>query len=130
MDEIKRDTTRVVFHTRAELHLPSGIIEGEVTDLSLKGMFLTTHAGLDERSSPEYPKAGSRVSITIHLSGTGSRISFDLTGDIVRVDETGLAIKFAEMEFDSFLHLRNIVAYNTGKAEEIMEEFYQTVRKI
>ena len=43
-------------------------------------------------------------------------------GKIVRNIDTGVAIKFAELDLDSFIHLRNIVSRNTLD-EKIIKEF-------
>ncbi|MFO7850156.1 MAG: PilZ domain-containing protein [Spirochaetia bacterium] len=123
MAKKKRDTTRVEFHTRAELRTGSEIISGKVEDLSLKGMFLIAEG------SPAKIEEGQEVMVTIQLSGTGSNLSFSLQGEVVRHDEEGVGIKFTEMEFDSFIHLRNVVAYNAGDDEKIMEEFYKTLEE-
>ncbi|MFP4619239.1 MAG: PilZ domain-containing protein [Spirochaetaceae bacterium] len=123
MGERKRDTTRVEFHTLAELRSGSQSITGKVEDLSLKGMFLRTEG------FPPKLEEGGEVSITIKLSGTGSDLSFGLEGEVVRLDKEGVGIKFTEMEFDSFVHLRNIVTYNSGDEEKIMEEFHRTLEE-
>ena len=143
MAERKRDTTRVEFHTRAKLEIvgkttgekshegytPKGKdsggdeIQGKVENLSLKGMFLVPDApvgGLEE---------ASEVSATISLAGTASNLSIELNGEVARVNEEGIGIRFTGMEFDTFVHLRNIVAYNTGDEERIMEEFSDTFEK-
>jgi hypothetical protein len=140
MAEKKRDTTRVEFHTRAILVLggkaedqkssresskggkvPGGKeISGRVENLSLKGMFLVPDAPVSD------VEVGHVVSATIRLAGTASDLSIELNGEIVRRDEEGIGIRFTDMEFDTFVHLRNIVAYNTGDEEKIMEEFSET----
>ncbi len=130
MAEKKRDTTRVEFHTRAKLELggktPSGKapgereISGRVENLSLKGMFLIPDDPVSE------VEVGSEVSVAISLAGTASNLSIELNGEIARWDEQGIGIRFTDMEFDTFVHLRNIVAYNTGDEEKIMEEFSET----
>jgi len=113
----KRDTTRVEFHTRADLEIEGQVLTGTVEDLSLKGMFLKTEA-----SFPSL-KLGMEVKVTIRFSGTTSDLSIDVQGKVVRLTQEGLGIEFTDMEFDSFVYLRNVVAYNAGDEDAIMDEF-------
>lgn len=123
MAKKKRDTTRVEFHTRAELQIGDKDVRGEVENLSLKGMFLVTDTSSLENA------AGQDVSVSVSLAGAASNLSITLGGKVVRVEKEGLGIEFTDMEFDTFVHLRNIVAYNTGDDEGIMEEFNETFDK-
>lgn len=120
MSEKKRETTRVQFHTRAELQVDEKTISGEVNNLSLTGMFLIT----DTSEIGEIE--GREVTVTVSLAGVASNLRVTLEGKVVRKNKEGIGIEFTEMEFDSFVHLRNIVAYNTGDDERVMEEFNNT----
>lgn len=124
MPEKKRDTTRVKFHTRAELHAEGKVVVGSVENLSLKGMFLNT-----ETSTFSF-QTGQDVGVTLRLSGTSSKLSIDLQGKVIRWEQAGLGIEFTEMEFDTFVYLRNIVAYNAGDEDQIMEEFSNTFKDL
>ena len=124
MPEKKRDTTRVEFHTRAEVRAGGKVIEGTVENLSLKGMFLkaeTSHFSI---------QSGQAVGILIRLAGARTKLSIELRGKVIRWDKEGLGIEFTEMEFDTFVHLRNIVAYNSGDEDRIMEEFSNTYKSL
>lgn len=120
----KRDTTRVEFHTRAEVHADGKVIEGTVDNLSLKGMFLKTE------TSHFSVRTGQSVDIAIRLAGASTKLSLELRGRVIRWDNAGLGIEFTEMEFDTFVHLRNIVAYNAGDEDRIMEEFSNTYENL
>jgi len=120
MPQKKRDTTRVEFHTRAELEIDGQGLSGTVEDLSLKGLFLKTEAS--QRSI----QIGQKVKVTIRFSGTTSNLSIDVQGKVVRLTQEGLGIEFTDMEFDSFVYLRNVVAYNAGDEDVIMDEFSHT----
>ena len=120
MPQKKRDTTRVEFHTRAELEIEGQVLSGTVEDLSLKGMFLKTEA------SQQSIHIGQEVKVTIRFSGTTSNLSVDVQGKVVRLTQEGLGIEFTDMEFDSFVYLRNVVAYNAGDEDAIMDEFSHT----
>ena len=120
MPQKKRDTTRVEFHTRAELEIDGQGLSGTVEDLSLKGLFLKTEA------SQRFIQIGQKVKVTIRFSGTTSNLSIDVQGKVVRLTQEGLGIEFTDMEFDSFVYLRNVVAYNAGDEDVIMDEFSHT----
>lgn len=120
MAQKKRDTTRVEFHTRAELKIEGTVLTCTVEDLSLKGMFLKT-----EVTAPHI-QIGQEVKATIRFSGTASNLSIDVQGKIVRFTQEGFGIEFTDMEFDSFMYLRNVVVYNSGDEDAIMEEFSHT----
>ena len=124
MPEKKRDTTRVQFHSLAEVNADGKVVVGSVENLSLKGMFLTT-----ETSTFSF-QTGQEVEVTLRLSGASSKLSIDLQGKVIRWEQSGLGIEFTEMEFDTFVYLRNIVAYNTGDEDQIMEEFSNTFKDL
>ncbi len=119
-EEKKRENTRVEFHTRAELRGGSTVISGRVENLSLKGMYLIP----DVEDVPF--EEGEELHITIRLAGIASQLSIELSGTLVRGERGGVGLRFTDMEFDTFLHLRNIVAYNTGDEDRIMEEFSES----
>jgi len=70
----------------------------------LKGMFLKTE------TYPPSIQIGQEVKVTIHFSGTTSNLSIVVQGKVVRLTQEGLGMEFTDMEFDSFVYLRNVVA--------------------
>jgi DNA-directed RNA polymerase subunit E'/Rpb7 len=110
----KRNTIRVPFHVRAVIKYRDVVIEGEVMDLSTGGMFFNTtrKIAVDET-----------VSVSIFLYGSSSNLALMITGKVARATETGIAIKFTELDLDSFIHLRNIVSRNAFDEEKIIKEF-------
>ena len=115
----KRKATRVMFKTEGVISHDDLFIKGQVENLSLRGMFLKT--------SGEIP-LNSSIEIQIFLSGTVSELSIKLKGMVIRLEKKGMAVKFDEMELDSFIHLKNIVAYNEGNADKIMQEFHDYIK--
>lgn len=85
----------------------------ESRDVSLKGLFVCT----DEKLSP-----GEPVDIQLHLSGSTSSLALSMKGRVARVEPDGLALDFTEIDIDSFYHLRNLVAYNTGDPNSVDAE--------
>ncbi len=113
-----RKNMRVSFSMTAIIEFESMLIKGEVKDLSTNGMFLITKERI--------PK-DKKISITIHLSGTSSKLTINIDGIVVRQEDTGIAIYFLELDLDSFIHLRNIVAYNSMDEEKIIKEFVEAM---
>ena len=116
----KRDFTRVPFETKAVINYKNRAITGTVENLSLKGMFLKTSEDIED---------DQEISIKIFLSGSSSQLTIDLDGSVLRSDNDGLAIRFHKIDIDSFIHLKNVVSYNQGNADEIMDEFFHFLSK-
>jgi ribosomal protein S1 len=114
----KRKHQRVPFHAEATVKNKGTVISGKVDNLSMRGMFLNTEARLTDND---------QVDITILLTGSSTQLSIDLTGTVVRQTETGIAVLFKEMDLDSFIHLRNVVSYNSTDADEVMDEYLRSI---
>lgn len=110
----ERNKTRVVFHVNASIEYNSHTINGDVQNLSTNGMFMNT--------SEKIP-LDTEVEVSIYLSGTTSELSLKINGVITRRDDKGVAISFKEIEFDSFLHLKNIIEFNAAGDSKAMKEF-------
>ncbi|MFP4444721.1 MAG: PilZ domain-containing protein [Desulfosudaceae bacterium] len=119
-DSDQRRGTRVVFRVKARMEYNGQLIEGEVRNLSLKGMLVATDVRIPR---------DTELAIHIFLSGTTSEVDLAMKGSVVRSDETGAAIVFKEIDLDSFIHLRSVVSYNEGDEDKIMNEFYDIVHE-
>lgn len=111
----KRRYSRVAFRLRAFVNSRNVSLKGEVENLSIKGMLLCTDVKL---------QPGAPVEVAIYLIGTENPldISVNIRGSVVRTEEHHLVIQFKEMDVDSFSRLKNIIAYNAGNEDKIMEE--------
>lgn len=111
----KRRYSRVAFELKAFVNSRNISAKGKVRNLSLNGMLIATDVGLQ----PNDP-----VEITLYLSGTKNPldISVNIKGTVVRTEENGLVLQFKEMDIDSFVRLKNIIAYNAGNEDKVMEE--------
>jgi hypothetical protein len=116
----KREFTRIVFQTEVNVRAGERKFSGVMENLSLDGLFVRSAGGAP---------AGSDVDLTISLSGSTSALTIELKGVVVRQDGEGMAIRFREMDLDSFIHLRNIVACNMGSDEELEKEFSNLIRR-
>jgi len=109
----KRKYRRVSFHVMATVQAGNINASGMVDNLSMKGMFLNTKESLPN---------GSLLDISIILSGTSSLLSIKAKGLAVRQTDLGIAIEFREMDLDSFVHLKSVVALNTDDPDAFYEE--------
>ncbi|NLM46791.1 MAG: PilZ domain-containing protein [Firmicutes bacterium] len=110
----KRRFTRVPFRTEVEITAGELKFKGEVKDLSLKGMCVLTEHLLE---------VGTPVDILLSLTGKQSNLVIMLQGKVLRKDTNSIAVYFDTVELDSFIHLKNIVAYNSTDPEKIMAEY-------
>ncbi|MBN2159626.1 MAG: PilZ domain-containing protein [Spirochaetes bacterium] len=110
----KRNNVRVPFHVRSVIKHDDKVIEGEVSNLSTGGMLFKTaeKIGVDES-----------VQISIYLYGSSSHLALNITGKVVRSTGGGIALRFTELDLDSFIHLKNIVSRNALDDEKKIKEF-------
>jgi hypothetical protein len=112
----KRNTIRVPFHVRSVVKHGDSVIEGDVIDLSTGGMLFQTGGDIP---------VDEVVQVSLFLYGTSSNLSLNISGRVVRRSESGTAIKFTELDLDSFIHLRNIVSRNAFDEQKIIMEFQE-----
>jgi len=105
MTNNRRQFSRIRFQTEASLFLPSGEIEVEVLDLSLKG-------ALVRPAQAVFTKIGSRCTLRVQLDDAGTMIRMECTVVHCQADLLGLSCR--EIDLDSITHLRRLVALNLG----------------
>lgn len=110
----KREKLRGEFHYRTLLSYGDVKVEGEVENLSVKGMFVKTEQKIN---------AGITLSIVLDLSEESSKLVLKLTGEVTRQDSHGVAVEFTEIDTDSFVRLRNVVTHTFLNEEKIAREF-------
>jgi hypothetical protein len=116
----KRHFARIPFQTKAIVRSKDATVIGIVENLSLDGIFLKT---------PEKLKLNRIIKIELLFTGTSSQLSILLDGKIMRHENTGMAIQFKNVDMDAFLHLKNLISYNTNQMEKLNEEFQKFVKK-
>ncbi len=116
----RRKFSRVPFRLKAYVNCRNVATKGEVENVSLNGMFVRTDVKLPQ---------GDTAEITLYLTGTANPldISVNITGTVVRSEENGVVLAFREMDLDSFAQLKNIIAYNDGNADKVMDEFVSAI---
>lgn len=115
----KRKHQRVSFQAEAMVAGNDLAVGGKIDNLSMKGMFLKATG--DVGNDP--------LRITILLSGSSSKLAIELRGKVVRKADDGMAIEFMEMDLDSFIHLKNVVSYNSEDADAVVDEYYQSITR-
>jgi hypothetical protein len=115
-----RRFSRVPFRVNATVKTADRQFYGNVENLSMCGMFLSTAERLPE---------GEPVEITIVLSGTSPELFVGFTGRVSRESEYGIAFSFEKIDLDSYTHLKNIIAHNSEDAEKVMEEIYHSINE-
>lgn len=94
--------------------------ECETRDLSLKGIFVVGVTGHE---------VGEKCDAALHLVGASSDLSLSMKGEIVRINDDGVALHFLEIDLDSFYHLKNILYYNSENPDQLDEEFSSLIGK-
>jgi hypothetical protein len=113
-----RKFSRVQFNVGATIRIADRQFQGAVENLSMTGMFLVTSEQLAE---------GDRADITIVLSGILPEISVGFNGIVTRLTEDGVGFTFDKMDIDTYMHLKNIIAYNIDDAEKVLEEISHSI---
>lgn len=112
----KRKCSRVDFRIDATVRYNGITFCGEVKNISLSGMFVEVKDVLD---------LNTVVDVTINLTGVNPPISVNVSATVARSDENGIGLKFGNIDLDDFVHLKNIVIYNDGDQEKILEEYFK-----
>ena len=84
MHKEKRNFARLALHAKANIVMNDQIIEGEVENLSMKGVFVTAARLL---------KINDMVTVTIHHTIT-PQVLCDLKAKVVRLTDKGMGLQF------------------------------------
>lgn len=118
IEDNQRGMTRVNFETMVIISVDGKELpETESKDISLNGIFVNIK-GLE---------VGAECDIKLTLSGASSKLMIKTKGKVVRVTDSGAGIVFTMIDPDSFLHLLNIIAINTGDYDTVHQEFLKRV---
>ena len=110
----KRKMSRVNFKVNAVVEHKSSKYKCCVRDISLTGLFLFSDAGI---------KLGDIVKITVKMESETTAGEIILKCEVVRKEKEGIGFQFVELPLDSYIFLRNLVAYNYGDFSPIDEEY-------
>lgn len=113
-----RKFSRVTFQVNATVTAAGHRFQGEVENLSMKGMFMIT----GEQLQP-----GEPVKISIILHGVKPEINVKVAGKVSRIVDNGIGFTFEKTDLESYTHLKNIIAYNIDDADRVMEEIHHAI---
>ena len=107
----RRQKTRAEFETKVNLSSErKEYRECSTRDLSLSGIFVQGVSGLCE---------GEQCQIEI----SSSKVVLKIEGEVARISQDGVALRFLNMDHDCYHHLQTIILYNTPDPSEIAWEF-------
>jgi hypothetical protein len=101
----QRTKARIKFETSATLQVEEQRLLANTLsrDMSLDGIFIRTN---------EQVPLNVPCLVTITITGSTSTLTMRIKGRTIRQDRNGVAVRFTELEMDSYLHLKNIVLNN------------------
>ena len=86
----KRNFARLALHEKANIHQNERVIEGEVENLSMKGVFITAEKKMEINDT---------VAVTIYHTLT-PQVLCDLKAKVVRVTDRGMGLQFEKTLLD------------------------------
>lgn len=114
MTEEKRRFSRVVFGMSAKLILADQeITVGEIINLSVGGCQLDITTAIEP---------GTECRMLIELNPADRRMNVEVDGEIVRVEESSVSIRFVSINPEDLGHLQNIIRYNSPDPDKVEEE--------
>lgn len=116
----RRRESRVPYRATAELIIGKKKVKAKETrDISVTGTFVEGVADL---------KKGDQCGLNILLIGEASELLLKMQGEVVRVEETGVALEFLEVPRDCFYHLKNIAYVISVNPDDIICTNYKKPR--
>ena len=122
--EEKRKMSRVPFQVRARIERENQQpVTGSVENVSLNGLLVKLPESASFLEEEE-------VEVTIDLAEKQSTdLHIHVMGKIVRTEVDGyIGLTVDQIDLDSFVHLKNILAYNSGDYDKIMGEFMHSLQ--
>jgi hypothetical protein len=114
--EEKRRFMRVPFNTEVEIQANDHTIR------STKGINISL-SGLRMSIEQDAPPVGASCQVKITLSMSEHRVAIDAKGNVIRSDPRHVAIRFTELDLDSYHHLRQLIINNAEDPEQAEREF-------
>lgn len=108
---------RVIFHVSASLDFSGRTVNGNVENLSMSGMLINTTDMVPEEGEAD---------VTVYLSGSSSELTLNMSCEVIRREIHCIAVRFTRIDIDSYIHLRNIIAFNKMDEYRIIKEFEES----
>lgn len=113
----EREKKRVPFHVQAEIRYDESVVQGEVENLSTRGMLVLT-----KNTIP----TGTVGEVALLFAGATTELKLAMSGKVIRSDSRGTALQFVKIDLDAYIHLKNIVAYNSADPQALVREFEES----
>lgn len=111
----QRRFSRIMFNVRASLETMGQVFEFDrITNLSVGGCMVETTMALPE-SLP-----GQEAVFKIFTDRTAPTVQ--VSGEIVRINDKEIGLKFTAIDPDDLYHLQNIIRYNAEDPDQIEKE--------
>ncbi len=114
----RREGKRVSFHVQAAVDFSGKNLLCEVGNISTRGMFIL--------SSERIP-LNSVLDISILLSGDTSVSEVNLHGIVIRKESEGIAVLFTRTDLETFVFLKNIVAFNEDSSVQDQQSHFDDI---
>lgn len=115
----KRRNARVRLELPAQLQLEGGpMVSCRTLDLSFGGALVRG------RFHP-LPGRGRRCRLSLALEQPPRPVTIDIQGEIVRVGEGGLGVRFLGITQEGYHHLRGVLVFNSDRPAQLLRELEQ-----
>ncbi|PJC70892.1 MAG: hypothetical protein CO017_02985, partial [Zetaproteobacteria bacterium CG_4_8_14_3_um_filter_59_5] len=112
MSDNERDFTRVQFSTRAEVDVNGHTVPGDISDISMNGIYLRSSLAVSLNDACEVRVyLGETEPLVIHAQGL-----------VARCDDDGFAVHFTGLYCESYDHLKQIILLNAASKESAEQE--------
>ena len=113
--ENKRRHTRIPFQTKVDVRFADDeLLVCDTKDLCLSGVWVQSNH--DRRE-------GEECEIIFRKAGIMNNRMLRLRGEVVRVDDSGMALLFTEMNYNTYTNLQTVLLDNAENPFEVAEDF-------
>jgi hypothetical protein len=111
-----RRFTRIPFESEILINAKGQWYRGMSENLSLYGIYV---------KSPTRFEINTVIEFTIPIDPASKDDEYvDVTGVVVRMDDSGIGCQFQEVDVDAFLNLKNLIGSRCDNKQIVMDEFY------
>lgn len=115
----KRKFTRIPFQSKVDLRFPDrDYLQCDTRDICLSGLWV-----MDGHER----KVGEQCDIEFHKTGLTKNQVLRMRGEVVRVDKSGIALLFTDMNLNSYTKLQSILLDSAEDPFKVAEEFLDSV---
>ncbi len=113
--EKMREFSRVPVKIQVKLMVDGEVAySGPTDDVSMKGLFIKT----DKRVP-----LGTKCDLVLFLDGATPPVEFHAKGKIQRHTDSGMGVRFSEIDLEAYDHLHDLVLMNSEDPGQVEKEF-------